>query len=107
MEENVRFTLKTGFPVTPSAVALSARLDLTLPVHIAQMFLCIVLAEYAADSLHKIAKLALVTPAFGHQIGHLAAKFLAGAVGIFKLSTAYMCAQGGKKHGNEGFAHVF
>ena len=51
--------------------------------------------------------MAFVTPGFGHEVGHLATKFLPTEVWILKFRTAYMCSKRGEKHRNEGFTHVF
>ena len=63
--------------------------------------------KIATDGLYKIRKLALVTPTFGHKVGHLATKFLPTEVRILKFGAAHMCPEDGEKHRYEGFVHVF
>ena len=65
------------------------------------------LTEIPTNSLYEVRQLALITPTFGHQVGHLATKFLPTEVGVLKFRTAHMCPEDGEKHRNEGFVHVF
>ena len=51
--------------------------------------------------------MAIVTPTFCNQIGHLATKFLPSEIGILKFCVAHLCAKNGEKHRNEGFVHAF
>ena len=44
----------------------------------------------------------LVTPTFGHEVGHLATKFLPTEVRILKFRTAHMCSEDGEKYRNKG-----
>jgi len=82
-------------------------LHLALPLDELLELLLVVLAEVAADGLDEGGQLALVTPGFGHEVGHLATWFLPTEVRILKFRTAHVSSQDGEKHRNEGFVHVF
>ena len=47
-------------------------------------------------------QLALVTPIFGHKVGHLAASFLPSEVLILKFRIAHFCPRGGNIMGTRG-----
>ncbi len=64
-------------------------------------------AKIAAKRFHNAGQLPLVTPTFGHQMGHNAAWFLPTEVRVLKFRAADVCAKYGEKHWNDGFLNVF
>ena len=69
--------------------------------------LLVVLTEVATDGLYKSGQLAIVTPTLGHQVVHLAKKFLPNEVGVLELRAADMDAKNREKHRNKGHVHIF
>ena len=49
----------------------------------------------------------LVTARVGHQIGHLATRFLPCEVGILEFRAAHVCSEDGEKHRDEGVVQSF
>ena len=57
-------------------------------------------AEVTTDGFDKVGQLALVATTFGYQMGHLAAWFLPGEVGVLEFCSAEVSAKYGEEHGD-------